>query len=210
MAARWNAGSTQEKGTAVSDNTPQNSPDVPPAPPVPPVPADQAYVAPEAPATPAYPTGYATPTQDSSYSSPDPSYQSAYAPPAQTSAYPGYPSAPDANAGYPQQPAPYGYAAPAYPYAAAPKTNALAITSLVAAIAGFVILPFIASIVAVITGHISLRQLRTSGEGGRGMALAGTIVGWVGVAGGILFIILMIVLWSVAFAGISYSTYDYS
>ena len=31
-------------------------------------------------------------------------------------------------------------------------------------------------------GHISLNQLKTNGENGRGMALAGTIVGYVGLA----------------------------
>jgi hypothetical protein len=31
-------------------------------------------------------------------------------------------------------------------------------------------------------GHISLNQIKRSGEGGRGMALAGIIVGWAGLA----------------------------
>jgi Na+-transporting methylmalonyl-CoA/oxaloacetate decarboxylase gamma subunit len=37
---------------------------------------------------------------------------------------------------------------------------------------------------------MSLKQLKTSGEGGRGLALAGTIVGWVGVG----FVLLMLVI----------------
>ncbi|MEI3847442.1 MULTISPECIES: DUF4190 domain-containing protein [unclassified Microbacterium] len=83
----------------------------------------------------------------------------------------------------------YGYGAPA-------KTNTLAIVSLISSIASFVILPFIGSIVGVITGHMSLNQLKTSGEQGRGMALAGTIVGWVGLGLTILGIIAAIVFFS--------------
>lgn len=172
----------------MSDNTPQSQPDVPPAPPAP-----------------SYPAAYAAPTPDSSYQAASPQ------PPAP--AYPGYPSAPsypEQNQGYPQQSAPYGYGAPAYPYPAGPKTNGLAITSLVSAIAAFVVLPFIASIVAVITGHIALKQLRTSGEGGRGLALWGTIIGWVGIGlaviGIILFVIWMVTIFSIAGS----SNYTYS
>ena len=100
------------------------------------------------------------------------------------------PPAPD----YPHQPAqaaPNPYAAPtatpygsANPYAPAPqqKTNTLAIVSLVASISAFIILPFIGSIVGIITGHMSLGQIKRTGEAGRGLGLAGTIVGWVGLA----------------------------
>lgn len=129
---------------------------------------------------------------------------------------PGYPgaTAPQAPYGaptYPQPPQqqPYGYGAP---YGYAPKTNSLAIVSLVSGIAAFVILPLIASIVAVITGHMSLKQLKTNGEAGRGMALTGTILGWVGIGFAVIGIVL-IVIWvmfivGVASSGSSY--YDYS
>jgi hypothetical protein len=70
-----------------------------------------------------------------------------------------------------------------------------------------VILPLIGSIVGVITGHMSLHQLKTSGEQGRGMALAGTIVGWVGVGLGILGLIAFVLFFSFVVA--SYSTYSY-
>ena len=41
---------------------------------------------------------------------------------------------------------------------------------------------WIGSVLAVILGHVALSQIRASGQGGRGMAVAGTILGYVGVA----------------------------
>ncbi|WP_262927891.1 DUF4190 domain-containing protein [Microbacterium sp. NIBRBAC000506063] len=52
------------------------------------------------------------------------------------------------------------------------------------------IIPFIGSIVAIITGHMSLGKLKTSGEQGRGMALAGLIMGYVGIAFAVLGVLL--------------------
>lgn len=86
--------------------------------------------------------------------------------------------------------APYGYGA----YAPAQKTNALAVVSMIASILGAIwVLPFIGSLAGAIMGHISLNQLKTSGDKGRGMALAGVIVGWVGF-GFIMLVILFFVL----------------
>ena len=47
---------------------------------------------------------------------------------------------------------------------------------------------------AVITGHMSLSQIKRTGEGGRGLGLTGTILGWVGIALGILMIIAVLAL----------------
>ena len=97
----------------------------------------------------------------------------------------------------------YG-AAPAYgAYAATPKTNGLAIVSLVSSLVGIFIIPFIGSIVGIITGHMALGQIKRTGENGRGLALAGTIVGYVGIAFAILGIILFFawVSWFTANAG---------
>ncbi|MCP2637034.1 DUF4190 domain-containing protein [Microbacterium sp. HD4P20] len=128
-----------------------------------------------------------------------PPAQGAYPPPAQGAQPPAY--------GAPAYGAPYG-TAPAYGYGAQPKTNALAIVSLIASIVGFIgILPIIGSIGGVITGHISLNQLKTNGENGRGMALAGTIVGYVGLA---FWIIGGIALFSfIAWAASQSSQYGY-
>lgn len=98
------------------------------------------------------------------------------------------------------QPPPTSYAAapPITPAAPAPRTNTLAIISFVSALVGFFILPFIASVAAVITGHISLKQLKTSGERGHGLALSGTIIGWVGIGLAILGVILIVVIVALA------------
>ena len=63
-------------------------------------------------------------------------------------------------------------------------TNGLAITSLILSIASFVALPLIGSIGGVVCGHIARGQLRRSREHeqGDGLALAGVIVGWIGIA----------------------------
>lgn len=95
--------------------------------------------------------------------------------------------------------APYGAAPGGYGYGSTVRTNALAIISLVASIAGFLwIVPVIGPIAGVITGHISLAQIKRTGEKGRGMALAGTIVGWVGIGVLVLLAVTLIVGLSIA------------
>lgn len=96
-------------------------------------------------------------------------------------------------------------AAPSYAaYPTGPKTNTLAIVSLVASIVGVTLFPFIGNLVGVITGHISLGQIKRTGESGRGLALAGVIVGWVGLA---IMIILTIVV--ISFAVWAATTYPH-
>lgn len=72
---------------------------------------------------------------------------------------------PQQNGGQPSYPT-YGT-----PYPQAPGTNVLAIVTLVAA--------FVVPLVGVITGHIALNQLKTSGEQGEGLAKAGLIISYV-------------------------------
>ncbi|MDJ0336939.1 DUF4190 domain-containing protein [Cryobacterium sp. PH31-O1] len=67
------------------------------------------------------------------------------------------------------------------PFVTAPKTNTLAIVSFVSS--------FFIGLVAIITGHIALAQIRARGELGRGFALAGLIIGYVATA---LFAILVV------------------
>jgi hypothetical protein len=72
------------------------------------------------------------------------------------------------------------------------STNGLAVASL---ITGFFWLGWVGSILAVIFGHIALGQINRSGgrEGGSGLAIAGLVLGYMGVAT-LLFVILAAVL----------------
>ncbi len=74
-------------------------------------------------------------------------------------------------------PAPGGYGAYGYPPPpyAAPRTNALAIASLVAAIAGFLTCG-IGDILGLVFGLVALSQVKRTGEGGRGLAIAGIVI----------------------------------
>ncbi|MEN9607169.1 MAG: hypothetical protein RL605_997 [Actinomycetota bacterium] len=53
--------------------------------------------------------------------------------------------------------------------------NTLSVVSIATALSGF------GAVAGVITGHVALSQLKTDGKQGRGLALAGMIVGYVGV-----------------------------
>jgi hypothetical protein len=88
-------------------------------------------------------------------------------------------------------PAAPAYAAPAYSTGAPAKWNVLAIVSLVTSILWI-------SLVGIITGHLALSQIKKTGEQGRGLALAGVIVGYVGLLGGIIAIIFWIVIFAAA------------
>lgn len=67
--------------------------------------------------------------------------------------------------------------------APAQKNNGLAITSLVLGILSFVCLGCVAGIPAVICGHMALGQINRSGglEGGKGLAMAGLILGYINI-----------------------------
>lgn len=92
---------------------------------------------------------------------------------------PASPVAPPAGQPYPGQPAPV-----------ARPTNTLAIVSLVGS--------FFIGLVGIICGHIALGQIKKRGEGGRGLALAGTIIGYVNTAIWILVIVFSIIAASLA------------
>jgi hypothetical protein len=81
----------------------------------------------------------------------------------------------------------YGYYPPVVPVA---PTNGLAIGSMVCGIAEIFTLGF-AAIPAVILGHLARGQIKQTGERGDGMAIAGLVLGYLGIAGW-LFIILAI------------------
>jgi len=80
----------------------------------------------------------------------------------------------------PQPPVGYGPAQPVY-YAPRP-TNTLAIVAFV--------LAFFVSIAAIICGYIALGQIKRTGEGGHGLALAAVIIGWVSIGLSIIVVIV--------------------
>ncbi|MEL7591169.1 MAG: DUF4190 domain-containing protein [Anaerolineaceae bacterium] len=83
---------------------------------------------------------------------------------------------------------------PAYP-TLVKRESTLAIISLISGILGWTIFPFIASIVAVITGHLAKKEIRESGGtmSGDGMALAGIILGYTMIGLALLGIIIVVV-----------------
>lgn len=164
------------------------------APPAPPAPSAQPYQAyPGAAPSVAPPQGYATQSPQPPQYAPQQPYGSAVAQPYGAPAQPPYygSSAPgQPGAGY----ANYG----ATPYPAPRPSSGLAITSLICGIAGIVlfwaVVPLLASIVAVITGHMALRQTKQNPAiGGRGMAFAGLIMGYIMVAVLVIGIVMTVI-----------------
>ncbi|MCS0498690.1 DUF4190 domain-containing protein [Protaetiibacter mangrovi] len=97
--------------------------------------------------------------------------------------------------------APYSTSGAAYAYA--PRTNGVAIASLVCSLAGLLV-GALACIAGVILGHIALSQIRARGEGGRGMALGGLITGYV--LGGLQLIFIALYIGFIVLA-VSQSSY---
>lgn len=144
------------------------------------------------------------PAGNDPYGQQPPSYDPTATPPPPVSADP-YAANPYAQPGYPQQQPAYGVPAYGNPYATyaqvqpSGKNNGMAIAAMVLGICGVLFaccygfggLP---GLVGAILGHISMKQIRERGEAGRGMALAGVITGWSGVALAIAFWVLIIIV----------------
>lgn len=119
-------------------------------------------------------------------------------PPADGSTPPAAP-VPPAEPAAPAQPAypAYGQPTPGY---YAPPTNTLAILALV--------LGIVIPVGGIICGHIALGQIKRTGEGGRGLALAGLIIGYALTALTLLVIIAYIAFFAIMFSTVApYSTY---
>jgi hypothetical protein len=69
------------------------------------------------------------------------------------------------------------------------RTNGLALASLACGLAQFAFGP-LATIPAIVCGHMARSQIKRTGEQGSGMALAGLILGWAAVILGIVLIVL--------------------
>ncbi|WP_241156192.1 DUF4190 domain-containing protein [Leucobacter chromiireducens] len=117
-----------------------------------------------------------------------------------------------------QQPAPgqpaAAYGAPVYrpaapAPAAAPRGTTLAQTNTYALLA--IILAFISPIAGVVFGHMSLSQIKRTGDAGRGLAITGLVLGYASFAFLIVFIVLYIGFIALAIGGIAseYSSYSY-
>ncbi len=128
-------------------------------------------------------------------------------PPESTSGIPSpYGSAPSTSPASQAYPGQSGYPAAPYPYGAYPapqRANGLALTSMILGIAGWVLIPFLTSIGAVITGHIALSQLRTRPETGRGFAIAGLVLGYTAIALWLVVVLLVFSFWGMSTAGSS-------
>ena len=79
--------------------------------------------------------------------------------------------------------------APATAVTPAAKINGLAIASLACGLAQFAFGP-LATILAIVCGHMARSQIKHTGEQGAGLALAGLILGWGAVILGIVVIVL--------------------
>jgi hypothetical protein len=84
---------------------------------------------------------------------------------------------------------------------AAQRTSGYAIASLILGIAGFIVFfvfPIVPSILAVVFGQKARDELRRDSTlGGEGLATAGIVLGWVGIALvgiGLVFLLLLLLL----------------
>lgn len=97
----------------------------------------------------------------------------------------------------PQPPQPYtGYPGNTGgpPGAYQPQTNGMAIASLIFGILGLLILYGIGAVLALVFGYVAKGQIKRSQgmQTGNGLALAGIIMGWIGVVITILFVALVV------------------
>ena len=74
-----------------------------------------------------------------------------------------------------------------------PRTSALAVISLVFGIVGWLPVPVIGSIVAIVTGHLARAEIRRNPQGleGDGLAIAGLVLGYAALALWVLAIMVM-------------------
>lgn len=70
-------------------------------------------------------------------------------------------------------------------YTENPRTNVLSIVSLVTSILGLAVVP-------IILGHISLAQIRRTGEQGRVMAIIGLVIGYLTLLGYLIVIAIAV------------------
>ncbi|ULE31506.1 DUF4190 domain-containing protein [Mycobacterium sp. IDR2000157661] len=103
----------------------------------------------------------------------------------------GYPPAPPAAGYYP----PPGYGFDPYRPLRPPGTNGMAIAALVSSLLGVACCGF-SAVPGVILGVMAMRETKRTGQDGWGIALAGTVIGGLFIAGLLVTLLLYIGLWS--------------
>jgi hypothetical protein len=89
-------------------------------------------------------------------------------------------------------PAPYPAQQPSPQYAGYPQprpTNGMAIASLVASL--------LVAPLGIVFGHISLHQIKRSGEDGKGLAIAGLVIGYLATVGAIIGLVFVVAMMAV-------------
>ncbi|MEF9977758.1 MAG: DUF4190 domain-containing protein [Thermomonas sp.] len=87
------------------------------------------------------------------------------------------------------------------------QTSTLAIISLVAGILGWTVLPFLASIAAVICGHMARKEIRLAPDRleGDGLAIAGLVLGYLSIAMLLLIVVGIFLLFGGLAAFLAYA-----
>lgn len=145
-------------------------------------------------------------TQDEDQGQPPPGGEQPPSAPPPAQQQPAYGQPPD-QGGYgppPGQPPPYGPPPPGYPppapypppYQPQPSlpNNPLALAALILGVVGVTFLPGLASIPAIVCGFMGKNQIDQSNgtEGGRGMAVAGVVLGFLGLLLAVVFVLLFV------------------
>ena len=104
-----------------------------------------------------------------------------------------------APAAYGAPVAPAAYGAPVAP---AVPTNGKATASMILGIVGLLILYLIGPILALVFGYQAKNEIEASGgtQGGRGMAIAGIVMGWIGIGFAILFLAIWLITGAILFS----------
>jgi hypothetical protein len=88
------------------------------------------------------------------------------------------------------------------PVAAEPPASGLSVASLVCGILSLTLCAVIAGIPAVICGHMALGQIKRAPAlfGGRGLAIAGLVTGYVSIALGVIYLVFAVLFLGIGFA----------
>lgn len=84
-------------------------------------------------------------------------------------------------------------------YVYGPRSNSYAVASLVIGILSWFLCPLLGGVIAVVLGHTARGQIRRTGEGGAGLAMAGLILGYAHLA----VVGIVILFWLVVLGGIA-------